>query len=94
MAFKKGEGGRPKGAQNKRTLLEEVLVELDPTDGRIYWQQLHRIAAEPHDDAHARLKALALLFSYKYGKPVERHEIGGQDGAPIPITVIHKHVTA
>lgn len=86
MAKGRKTGGRVAGVPNRHTALEDVLREIDPTDGQVYWQQLHAIAALPHDDAHARLKALSLLFSYKYGKPVERHEIGGPGGGPIPYT--------
>lgn len=93
MPFKKGQGGRPKGAPNKRTTLEEVLREIDPTEGRVYWQQLHAIAAGKHDDVHARLKALGLILSYREGKPIERTEISGKDGQPVPISIVHKHVT-
>lgn len=88
MPFKKGQGGRPKGAPNKRTTLEEVLREIDPTDGRVYWQQLHAIATKAHDDVNARIKAVSLLLAYKEGKPKERVEISGPEGGPIEV---HDH---
>lgn len=79
-------GGRVAGVPNRRTQLEDVLTKIDPTDGEVYWTQLHAIAALPHDDAHARLKALSLVFAYKYGKPIERQEHSGPGGGPIPYT--------
>lgn len=86
MPFKKGQGGRPRGASNKRTTLEQALASIDPSDGRVYWEQLHAIAAGKHDDVHARIKALTVLLAYKYGKPVERLEHSGSGGGPIPFT--------
>lgn len=83
---RKKNGGRKAGTPNRRTTLEEILFQIDPTDGADYWKQVHAIAAGKHDDAHARLKALKLYFDYKYGRPTERHEISGPGGGPVPYT--------
>jgi hypothetical protein len=85
VPFKKGEGGRPRGVRNKATVEVEArcraLVE----------------AADYQADFMRRLKAgqlppqlEALTWHYAYGKPVERQEISGPDGGPIPIEV-HDH---
>ena len=86
MEKRRKTGGRTAGTPNKRTQLEEILAAIDPTDGRVYWEQLHNLAALPHPDTQARIKALALLLSYKYGKPIERQEHSGPGGGPIPYT--------
>jgi hypothetical protein len=88
MAKGRKTGGRRVGSMNRRSLLEEVLYEIDPSDGRVYWQQLHALAAGEHKDAHVRVKALSLLLSYKYGKPTEHVELSGPEGGPIPV---HDH---
>lgn len=86
MAFKKGQGGRPKGAVNKATgPIHEAFAGLGGPNGKVYAKQLHDIATLPHSDVHARLKALALIAPYVWGKPTERHEHTGADGQPLVI---------
>ena len=89
MAFKKGEGGRPKGVPNKSTgeIAARCKALIESPDYQADFRQ--RLAEGKLPPALE-----AMTWHYAYGKPVERHEIGGQDGAQIPITVIHKHVTA
>ncbi len=87
MPFKKGQGGRPKGAVNKVQRRADVeaacllLVE-DPTYRAGFTLRLHAGTLPPALEA--------MVWHYSYGKPTERYEVTGEDGAPV--TVIHKHV--
>ena len=49
-----------------------------------------RILAEDsvHVSFRIRNEARKLLLSYLYGKPVDRLEVSGEGGGPIPITII------
>lgn len=95
MPFKKGEGGRQKGARNRASANAlEVFLKLGGVNGKLYAEQLHTLATAKHDDPHVRLKALAIIAPYIWGKPVERHEVTGPEGGPIPTTVVHElHTT-
>lgn len=41
------------------------------------------------DDAKAAVSAASLLFAYAYGKPTEKHEVGGAGGGPITLKVVY-----
>lgn len=87
MPFSKGQGGRKLGARNKtHSDARDLFAKLGGPDGRAYADQLHGLATGKHDDPHVRLKALAIIAPYLWGKPVERHEVTGTDGAPIAFT--------
>ena len=90
MPFKKGQGGRPKGATNlvSKRALEDMFRRIDPSGGQTIWQRIYELAAGSHNDAHARIKAAGLWFAYQHGKPIERQEITGPEGGPI---VVHDH---
>ena len=86
MPFKKGQGGRPAGARNRvGKEARDLFTKLGGTDGKAYAEQLHQLAAGKHDDPHARLKALAIIAPYLWGKPVERLEHSGVDGGALEI---------
>lgn len=82
----KGGGKRP-GAGRKskaeemglKALLDECITE---AERRSLFRKL--LAAGKKGD----VKATGLLLAYIYGKPVERHEHSGENGAPIPISII------
>lgn len=89
MAFKKGQGGRPRGAANKvgqdaRTAFQR----LGGPDGEIYAKQLHAIATEPHGDINARLKALQIIAPYVWRKLPEELELAGKDGGPVIVKFV------
>ncbi len=94
MAFKKGEGGRPRGASNRATKdLKDVLAQLCLVDktGKAGNTDLH--ASRLHDltqstDEHVAIKALTLVMAYRYGKPVEHHQIGGEGGGPVIVRFV------
>ena len=90
MPFQKGEGGRPKGAKNKvPNTARELFEQLGGPCGEAYAQQLHTIATAPHGDVHARLKALAILGPYLWGKPKENIELSGS--LAIATRVVHEY---
>ncbi len=87
MAKGKKTGGRAAGTPNKgtgeikatcRKLIEDPAY-LDYFKHRLMVGQLPPMLE-------------AMTWAYAYGKPVERQEISGEDGTPLPITVIHKHI--
>lgn len=83
MAFKKGEGGRPKGAPNKANgLLRARCLALirDPTYQKEFKRRLEAGELPPVLEA--------LTWHYAIGKPVEHHEISGPDQGPIEV---HDH---
>lgn len=88
MAFKKGQGGRPKGASNKTTsATAHILARLGGTDGEVYAQQLVELTS-PDKDPHVRLKALSLIVPYVWGKPKETLALEGADGGPVLVQFV------
>jgi predicted glycosyltransferase len=79
-------GGRTAGTPNKRGKeARDLFAKLGGPDGRDYAAQLHTLATAPHDDPHVRIKALAIIAPYLWGKPTERLEVTGADGGPVQI---------
>lgn len=91
MPFTKGQSGNPKGRKPKGFTMHDSFARLGGKDGKQYAEQLHQLAVGKHDDVHARLKALAIIAPYIWGRPIERHEVSGPGGGPIATTVIHEH---
>ena len=89
MPFKKGQGGRPPGAANRLTAnAKQIFLTLGGLNGKAYAQQLHNLAVSPETDPHARLKALAIIAPYVWGKPTEYVEMSGPSGGAVQI---HHH---
>lgn len=84
MPFQKGQGGRPKGAKNLRQP-EVAGWARKLVEDRDYRQKFKaRLLAGELSPA-----VETMLWYYAYGKPVETHEVGGPDGAPLgPMTYI------
>jgi hypothetical protein len=85
MPFKKGDrklGGRSKGTPNRTT-----------RELRDCWHKFFE-SSEYQENAKARMSAgkaphlEAYLLPKIYGKAIERHEVSGPDGGPIPV---HDH---
>ena len=89
MARGRKTGGRVKGTPNKSTgeVAERCRILIESPD----YQADFRLRL-----AEGKLPPLleAMTWHYAYGKPIERQEHTGPGGAPVPITVIHKHVAA
>lgn len=81
MPFKKGEGGRPRGARNHATDEVEAACRklVDDPEYRQYFE--HRLKV---GQLAPQLEAMA--WHYAYGQPIKRHEHAGPGGQPIPFT--------
>lgn len=88
----KGVGGK-KGRSGRKSKAEELglvalLEESFPlADRRLVIQNLANIAKG--DDPKAAVSAAGLLLGYAFGKPTEKHEVGGEGGGPLQIVVNH-----
>lgn len=83
-------GGRQAGTPNKRTPEEAQIFEaLGGPRGEVYAQKLHEIAALPHNDIHARLKAIALIAPYVWPKPKELTAEGQATAIATVVNHIH-----
>lgn len=60
-------------------LLEECWTQDDRKDC------ITQLASKASD---GDMESIKLLMAYAYGKPVDRKEIGGKDGAPIEISIV------
>ena len=79
MGFKKGEGGRPKGAPNKASAVVRQLAR--QLFDRPYW--LRTKAALRSGTLHPTIERQ--LLAYAYGEPKHVHEVSGPEGGPIPV---------
>ncbi len=87
---KKHGGKRPNSGRKSKAVeqnLNALLSECVPAEQR------ELIIRKLADDAQhlsfkIRHESRKLLLSYIYGKPVERHELSGEDGGAIQITII------
>ena len=87
MPFQKGEGGRPKGVGNRvKSDAYAAFVKLGGPNGIKYAQQLHALATGTHDDPQVRIKALAVIAPYIWGKPTEHIEHSGELSLPVKVT--------
>lgn len=92
MAKKKAKhGGARPNAGRKTKQFEHDLNSLlkDCVSGEQRAQMIKRLAEDSvHPAFKVRHEARKLLLSYLYGKPVDRLEVSGEGGGPIPITII------
>lgn len=94
MAFQKGvarppNAGRKPGSRNKRSLEIEAwarsIVEHPAVRAQLATQA--QAGALP-------IPLLQMLFYYAYGKPIERHEVTGEEGAPLVLRVVYDNAPA
>jgi len=84
-------GGKRANAGRKPRVIEQNLNALleacVPGDQR---ESIIRKLAEDavHVSFKIRNEARKLLLAYMYGRPVDRIEVGGEGGGPVPITII------
>lgn len=88
--FTKGQSGNPKGRPPAGWSLAEAIREaLTPERRRQLLAQMITLAAEPHGDPHARIKAAEWLA--KHGWPgAQRDSVTVTSDGPAKITVIHE----
>ena len=74
-------GGRKPGSKNRRT--KEVEAFLRPA---LPGAKKRLKALLTSDDEVTAMKAITLILAYIYGRPVDRREISGPDGAELPLS--------
>jgi hypothetical protein len=79
MPFQKGKSGNPTGKPSARRMeLSDLLERVwTPASREKVLKKLIKDAEAGEHDARV------LLLAYAYGKPIERKEITGTDGAPL-----------
>lgn len=89
MAQGKKTGGRTAGTPNRDTKpIAAVLTKLgtDAAGVDMHAARLHQLTLSA--DEHVSIKALNVVLAYRYGKPTEHHQIGGEGGGPVVITFV------
>lgn len=84
-------GGKRAGAGRKTRVVEQNLNELlkeCATDEEMKEVVRLLVLDSKHTAFSIRQEARKLLLAYKYGRPVDRLELSGEGGGPIPITII------
>ena len=81
-------GGKRPNSGRKSKAEELGLAELFETawplaDRQAVVEALSKQAKE------GNVQAASLLMSYAYGKPTEKHEVGGEGGGPIVLKVVY-----
>lgn len=78
MPFKKGQGGRPRGAGNKSTPEIKSVLDRLAVEGKKdkHLLRLHQLTLD--DDPHVSVKALSVVLAYRFGKPKESIEHSGE----------------
>jgi hypothetical protein len=81
--WKKGESGNPSGRPKFDPEIKKAFVNLAP----VAYRRIQEILESKTSSEQAILRAAELCLAYAYGKPVQRVEATGEDGAPIRIIV-------
>lgn len=89
MAQGKKTGGRKAGTPNKANApIAEVLTKLGTDAGGVdlHAKRLHQLTLS--DDEHVSIKALNVVLAYRYGKPTEHLQLGGEGGGPVTVRFV------
>jgi hypothetical protein len=84
-------GGKRAGAGRKSRVIEQNLNALLQAcvPGSKRESIIRKLAEDAeHPSFRIRNEARKVLLAYMYGKPVDRLEVSGEGGGPIPITII------
>ena len=85
-------GGRPKGGTDKSTLAaREAIARFVEDNSERLQSWLDQIATS--DGPRAAFNCVVDLLEFHIPK-LARTEVTGKDGAPVPVTVIHRHLPA
>lgn len=94
MAGVKGNKGGKRARSGRKSRAEELglaaLIDsrLDPEKWGNVVDKLYDLAIG--DNPKAAVSASSLLLGYKFGKPTEKHEHGGENGGPIMVKVVYE----
>jgi hypothetical protein len=86
--------GRPKGSPNRSTLLKKWLsAKMEITNPITRLKEKGKVEDEVilalvNKARKGDVPAIREILDTMYGKTVEKHEISGEGGGPIPITII------
>jgi len=84
-------GGKRAGAGRKSRGVERTLAaQLEKCTANGEQEDIIRMLVDDsrHPSFRIRHESRKLLLAYLHGKPVDRIEVGGEGGGPIPITII------
>lgn len=84
-------GGKRTGAGRKSREVERTLTaQLENCLANGNEEEIIRMLVEDskHPSFRIRHESRKLLLAYRHGKPVDRVEVSGEGGGPIPITII------
>lgn len=83
---------RPAGSGRKKGQLNHRTVEAKELAGNLVRSlKYRRMLRTKLEDGTLSPAMEAVLWSYAYGRPTERHEIGGIDGGPV-VYEFHNHI--
>lgn len=83
MPYRKGQGGRPRGARNQATKeLKDFWREFFESDA---WRENAKYRMVQGKAPHLE----SYWLNKTFGRPTEHVELTGQDGGPV--TVVHEH---
>lgn len=83
-------GKRPNAGRKTRVVEQNLNALLEACVSGEKRQSILRKLAEDSDHISFRIRheSRKLLLAYLFGKPVDRVELSGEGGSPIPITII------
>lgn len=80
-------GARPGAGRKKRADEQDLIRLLDRA-----WPKAERAAAiRKHAELanQGDVRSFGILMAYAFGKPTEKHEVGGEGGGPVLLKVIY-----
>lgn len=93
MAGIKGKGGQ-KGRSGRKSKAEELGLTalLDKCFTKADREACIKQLAEDcqSDEFNVRHESRKLLLAYTFGRPTEKHELGGMDGQPLTLRVVYE----
>lgn len=90
-SWKPGQSGNPRGRPRNGNTGKDIFLKLaGGKNGRKYADQLYALACGNHGDPHVRLKALAIIGQYVWGKPTETVDLNATIAADT--RVVHEEI--
>lgn len=85
MPFVKGQSGNPSGKPSTARAELAALLDKHYTPAKRAATLKRLIDLTISEDDGKAIEAIKLLWAYTYGKPVERQEVSGPEGGPVPV---------